>query len=149
MALLPVILCYECYSTISLTMPEDASIFNMWYYLGWGLCNEAGIMICMSLPFIFYLIGKSTNFVTVLYNNVKFFVAVFGIILTTSRGSYIFGLLIIALSYFALTKFRHKYTENQIKNVLNFINIELKEYMTGTLDSQNHTHSIPTGSLDT
>jgi hypothetical protein len=40
-------------------------------------------------------------------------------------------------------------TENQIKNVLNFINIELKEYMTGTLDSQNHTHSIPTGSLDT
>ena len=39
-------------------------------------------------------------------------------------------------------------SDNELNNIRNFVNIEAREYLTGTLDSQNHTHSIPTGDLD-
>ncbi len=102
MAFLPIILCYEnAYTAYSLKDTTD-NILKLWYYLGWGLCNESGIMICMSLPFIFYLIGNNEKIYCNIYNNLKVIIAIIGIVLTTSRASYLFGGLIILASYFGL-----------------------------------------------
>lgn len=102
MSFLPIILCYEnAYTAYSLKDTTD-NILKLYYFLGWGLCNESGIMICMSLPFIFYLIGNNEKIYCNIYNNLKVIVAIIGIVLTTSRGSYLFGGLIIATSYFGL-----------------------------------------------
>lgn len=102
MSFLPIILCYEnAYTAYSLKDTTD-NVLKLWYYLGWGLCNESGIMICMSLPFIFYLIGNNEKTYCNIYNNLKVIVAIIGIVLTTSRASYLFGGLIILASYFGL-----------------------------------------------
>ena len=102
MAFLPVIICYECSVTVYDLKNTTDDILRLWYYLGWGLCNEAGIMICFSLPFIFYLIGNEDNIHGNVYHNLKVVISIIGIILTTSRGSYLFGSIIIILSYLSL-----------------------------------------------
>ncbi len=101
MSFLIIILTAECLFKVhdlKLERPGE-SILNFWYYLGWGLCNEAGIMICTSIPFVFYLLGKQENIKGMIYQNIKIIIAVAGIIITTSRGSYLFGFIEIILLY--------------------------------------------------
>lgn len=75
----------------------DADILSFWYYLGWGLCNEAGILICLSFAFVFYLISQSENIWEMLLQFLKLICGFIGIILTTSRGAFLFGLGITGL----------------------------------------------------
>ena len=58
MSYLAIILAAECSLVVLSKRNEVSNILKLWYYMGWGLCNEAGIMICVSIPFIFYLMGN-------------------------------------------------------------------------------------------
>lgn len=89
--------------------PND-SIFSYYYFFGWGLCNEAGIMICMASPFIFYLIASSHSFKEIIYQFSKVVFSFLGVIFTTSRGSIIFFVLsfIICSIYICLKAKRKK-----------------------------------------
>lgn len=78
------------------------SIFHHSYYLGWGLCNEAGILFCLSIPFIFYLLGKQERLSGMIFQNSKILISAVGLVLTTSRGSYLFGFVEIGLLYLVL-----------------------------------------------
>ena len=58
-----VLLSFECVTKIrelSALFPEQ-NIFSFGYSLGWGICNEAGIMLCFSAPFIFITLIRSNN----------------------------------------------------------------------------------------
>lgn len=104
MSFLIIILACECGFKVydmKLERPED-SILQFWYYLGWGLCNEAGIMVCSALPFVFYLLGKQDKIGGMIYQNFKVIVGIIAIILTTSRGSYLFGLIEVIILYIIL-----------------------------------------------
>ncbi|MDE7162189.1 MAG: O-antigen ligase family protein, partial [Anaeroplasmataceae bacterium] len=102
MSYLAIILACECALKVYELKDTVDSIFDLWYFLGWGLCNEAGIMICVSLPFVFYLIGKQEKLTGMIFQNFKIIIGVIGIILTTSRGAYLFGLLEVGILYCVL-----------------------------------------------
>lgn len=91
MSYLGILLSLECGISVLQQMDTVDSIFDLWYYLGWGLCNEAGIMICFAMPFVFYLIFRSSNLKDLIFQCAKVFVLLIGLLLTTSRGSYLFG----------------------------------------------------------
>ena len=59
-------------------------------------------MICVSVPFIFYLMGKEEHLGGILFQNAKILIAIMGILLTTSRASYLFGLVEIGVLYVLL-----------------------------------------------
>ena len=69
----------------------DQNILSFTYYIGWGLCNEAGMILCVIMPFIFYELYKSNTPSLTALSLFKLFVLLIGIILTTSRGTYLFG----------------------------------------------------------
>ena len=109
-----IILFVEC--TIKVIELKDTvdNIFTLWYYLGWGLCNEAAIMILVALPFSFYLITKEKNVVLIIFEIFKIILGIIGVILTFSRGGYIFlpieiGLLTILLIIFNYKRSGFKY----------------------------------------
>lgn len=99
---LGVILAVECALRVWELKDATENIFALWYYMGWGLSNEAGIMICFAIPFVFYLMAKSESVKGILFENVKILVCIIGLLLTCSRGSYIFGFLEIGFFYVAL-----------------------------------------------
>lgn len=104
MSFLALILTVECafkVYEIKMKWPET-DILKMWYFLGWGLCNEAGILMCISISFSFYLLGKQDNVKGMMYQNAKILIGILGIVLTTSRGSYLFGLIEVGLFYLIL-----------------------------------------------
>ena len=108
MSYLAIILACECAFKVIELKDTVESILDLWYYLGWGLCNEAGIMICMSIPFAFYLMGKQEKLLGMVFQNSKIMIGALGIILTTSRGSYLFGFLEIGILYLVLMFFAKK-----------------------------------------
>ncbi len=61
------------------------------YNLGWGVCNEAGILLCFLAPIVAYLFIKTKNSYLKLFNLFILFLMAFAIIATGSRGSYLFG----------------------------------------------------------
>ena len=112
MSYLGVLIACQCIIKVYYLHPPMSEILNMWYYLGWGLCNEAGIMICLSIPFSFYLISKATQARVMFLHNLKIVLSIVGIILTTSRGSYLFGFsetIVLYIVTFFLTKDKFKY----------------------------------------
>ncbi len=102
MSYLAIILTCECALKVYELRNTVDSILKLWYYLGWGLCNEAGIMICVSLPFVFYLLNKQEKISGICFQNLKIMIGVVGIILTTSRGAYLFGFIEIFILYLLL-----------------------------------------------
>lgn len=102
MSFLVVILTCECAFKVYELKDTVSNILELWYYLGWGLCNEAGIMLCLSIPFAFYLLGKQDNLRGMAYQNLKIGIGIIGIILTTSRGTYLFGFIEVGCLYLAL-----------------------------------------------
>lgn len=94
-----VLLATECVSKILELSAQnpDANIFSFAYSLGWGICNEAGIMLCVSAPFIFITLIRSKNNVEIILAMVKLNILIIGILLTTSRGSYLFGFIELTL----------------------------------------------------
>lgn len=102
MSYLVLILTCECALKVYELKDTVPNILYLLYYLGWGLCNEAGIMICLSLPFTFYLLGKQESIKGMLFQNFKIIIGIIGIIFTTSRGTYLFGFLEIFILYIIL-----------------------------------------------
>ena len=96
-----ILLAFECMLKVYMLHKEmpDENILNFWYYLGWGLCNEAGIMMCVGLPFIFINMLKNNKLVNVLLGNIKLIIVCIGMLLTGSRGTFLFGYLELILLY--------------------------------------------------
>ena len=97
---------------IHIAQPE-LSLLSYWYYIGWGLCNEAGIMLCFIMPFTFYELYKSNKTSLSIISCVKLLFLLASIFLTTSRGSYIIGgiefvllFLVLAISKNELKSFK-------------------------------------------
>ncbi|MBE6137253.1 MAG: O-antigen ligase family protein [Erysipelotrichaceae bacterium] len=99
MGYLGIMLAGECVlSVISLHMQTpDGNIFSYWYYVGWGLCNEAGIIMCVALPFVFIPLVRTTEVSKILISLFKFAIIGVGMVLTGSRGTLLFGILEILL----------------------------------------------------
>ena len=110
---------------INSTDPElqaKNTIFDQWFYIGWGLCNEAGIMILFSIPFIAYLILKKEEKYNLIVQYLKLSLSVFGIILTTSRGSYI--MLLVELFIIALViTYKSKYRKIYFRLLISIISL--------------------------
>ena len=69
----------------------ELNLLSYWYYIGWGLCNEAGIVLCFIMPFSIYELYKSNNMKLSILSASKLLFLLLSIFLTTSRGSYIIG----------------------------------------------------------
>lgn len=91
---LAILLGYElAMELFRLKMAEpDRNIMSFTYYIGWGLCNEAGIILCFIMPFIFYeLISSKSNMIT-LISICKLFLSLAFVFITNSRGSLLFAI---------------------------------------------------------
>lgn len=88
----------------------DESILDFWAYIGWGLCNEAGIILCVIMPFVFYEFYQSKLMIMSLISLLKILIVFGGIAVTTSRGSILFGGLEAAalLSLSLILKYDYK-----------------------------------------
>ncbi len=67
------------------------------YRMGWGHCNEAGILILLGLPFLVIGLIKAENKKQLILPTIKFAIAIVGIICSTSRGTYLFGIFEVAV----------------------------------------------------
>ncbi len=109
-----VIISVECIYEVIQHKDTIDNIFKLAYYLGWGVCNEAAIMLLVALPFSFYIITKEKNVYLIIGELIKIVLAVVGVILTFSRGGYIFlpielGILIVLLIIFNYKRKGFKY----------------------------------------
>ncbi len=102
MSYLAILLAFECALKVYELKDTKDSIFELWYYMGWGLCNEAGLMICFSLPFTFYLLAHKVSIRGMIFDNLKILVSMAGLILSNCRGAYLFGFLEVGFLYLAL-----------------------------------------------
>lgn len=91
MSLLGILMAGECAFKVYELKDSVGSIFELVYYLGWGVCNEAGIMTCFSIPFTFYLLGKTPSVKGFLGWGMVLVISLIGLLLTTSRGAYLCG----------------------------------------------------------
>lgn len=106
MSFLGILMAGECTFKVLELKDSVDSIFELAYFLGWGVCNEAGIMICVSIPFTFYLLGRTTTVKGFLGWGVVLVITIAGLLLTTSRGAYLCGfieviILAVILVFFA------------------------------------------------
>lgn len=99
MGYLAILLASECaLKVIELhNIDPSGNIFSYWYYLGWGLCNEAGIIMCMCLPFLFIVMIQTKNIWKILYKLVFVGIIIIGMMFTGSRGTLLFGCIELAL----------------------------------------------------
>ena len=126
MSYLALILATQCFYTVFVLRNTVESFFDLWYFLGWGLCNEAGALMCMCIPFIFYLIAKSKDYSAIFGQLLKLFITLVGILATTSRASYLIGLVIficLAISLLFLSTNKKAYRNIFIFSV--FLSITL------------------------
>lgn len=93
MGYMAILLSFECgLKVLELHKLEPAKpILDFWYYLGWGLCNEAGILMLVGLPFVFVQLINADNASKVVVNLFKIGIICVGIVLTGSRGAFLFG----------------------------------------------------------
>lgn len=105
MSYLGVILAFECIFKIIALKDTVNNIFDLSYYLGWGVCNEAGILMCMGLPFNFYLLGKMNK--DWIYQLFKIIIVIVGMFLSMSRGTYIFGIIEFMILSVSLLFYSH------------------------------------------
>lgn len=111
MTYLAILIALECiYNVIIIhSQTPNQNVLNLWYYIGWGLCNEAGIMMCFLLPFIFVSVIKAEHKRNILAAFIKILIVLVGMILTTSRGTIIFGIFeLILLCIWSLIKSKKK-----------------------------------------
>ncbi len=67
------------------------------YNMGWGVCNEAGILMTVGIPFVFVDLIKAKKLDELLIPSGKIGIILFGMFASTSRGTYIFGLVLVFL----------------------------------------------------
>ena len=111
MSYLSILITLECIVCVinQFRYGEITSVFDAYYWLGWGLCNEAGIMLCFSVPFTFYIIAKKKKLLEILlYVFILLFTTV-GVLITTARGAYlVYALEVIALIVVTFFKAENK-----------------------------------------
>lgn len=113
---LAVLIAIECFLKLWVYHNEDPSvnILSFGYHIGWGVNNEAGIMILFCMPFIVYALIKSPNVgISAIILSILG-VSVIGLILTNSRGTYLFGAIEL-LALFILTII---YSKKRITNLI-------------------------------
>ena len=65
MQYLALLICCQIFIKVFAFMIEnpDLNVFSYGFSVGWGICNEAGIMLCVCMPFVFStLIQEKKNF---------------------------------------------------------------------------------------
>ncbi len=67
------------------------------YRVGWGHVNEAGILILLGLPFSIIGLVKADKISDVVVSMIKILISIVGIICSTSRGTYLFGILEVSI----------------------------------------------------
>ena len=95
MSYVAVLISLEVINTVykmHLANPE-ASVLSFWYYIGWGICNEAGILMCFTMPFIFIQLVKTERVSHLFVALFKLALVCVCIVLTTSRATYGIGAL--------------------------------------------------------
>lgn len=109
----------ECIAKVILLHEQDPNkpLLSMWYFLGWGLCNEAGIMICFGLPFLFMKTKSFSKWYEYIFFIFELAIIVVGMLVTTSRGTYLFGSILIVL----LTILSFVFSKNKIKYSLSIV----------------------------
>ncbi|MBR6071665.1 MAG: O-antigen ligase family protein [Acholeplasmatales bacterium] len=114
-----ILLSSECLLTVLKMHNENPNenILSFTYSLGWGICNEAGIMLCFCLPFVFYELIKTKNSIISIICVLKVFACLVGIVLTTSRAALLVGGF-EALVFFILTMI---FSKKKITNLVFFI----------------------------
>ncbi|MBQ7641093.1 MAG: O-antigen ligase family protein [Acholeplasmatales bacterium] len=118
-----IIIPIECIYKVSILAPTVDNMFTLHYFIGWGMCNEASIMILVALPFSFYLITKEKNIYLIMIEIVKIIMAIVGVIFTFSRGGYIFlPIELLALVTLAII---FNYKRNGFKYFVTCISISL------------------------
>lgn len=93
---LGLILAFQCMSeiyTLKVNYPNLKLSSITFYALGWGCCNEAGIILIMSFPFLFIDYANSKSLIYHLITTIKLLIIGVGVIFTYSRGAYLFGIL--------------------------------------------------------
>lgn len=68
--------------------------------VGWGIFNECGIMMLVTIPYIFYFIHKKKFYYLSI---IKLLIILIACFFTNSRGTYIFGIMIVILSLILLS----------------------------------------------
>ena len=82
--------------------------FTKGYRLGWGHCNEAGILILFGLPFTMISMVKADKISNIICSIIKLLISIVGIICSTSRGTYLFGCIeVCVLLIYTLIKSKH------------------------------------------
>lgn len=79
------------------------------YRLGWGHVNEAGILILLGLPFLTIGLIKAESKKELILPVIKLLVAIVGIVCSTSRGTYLFGIIeifVLLVYTFIVSKYR-------------------------------------------
>lgn len=71
--------------------------FSKGYNMGWGICNEAGILMMVGIPFIFVDLIKAKRLEELLIPSGKIGIVLFGMFASTSRGTYLFGFVLVLL----------------------------------------------------
>ncbi len=73
------------------------------YRVGWGHCNEAGILILFGIAFLTIDFVRAERKRDLILPFIKLVIAVVGIVASTSRGTYLFGgVLLVALTIYTL-----------------------------------------------
>ena len=97
MTYLGMLIAVECMIKVIELAGTVDNILELTYFLGWGVCNEGAIMICVAMPFTFYILGSSTKVKNILFNQLKVILMLVGVLLTTSRGGIIFSSIEVVL----------------------------------------------------
>ena len=90
----------------TLSIPNWWQSFNdMTQRLGWGMCNDAAMMIIVVAPLGFYKFIKEPVVKDKIFTLVKLFILFLGIIISNSRGGYLFGIPMFGLlAVYAIVK---------------------------------------------
>lgn len=95
--------------TLKVNYPNLVLSSITFYSLGWGCCNEAGIIMLMALPFIFMDLINKNRIVDYINFSIKILIVGLGITFTYSRGTYLFGILeLIVLAIYSFIKNQNK-----------------------------------------
>lgn len=99
---------------------------DFWYYLGWGLCNEAGIIMCLTLPFVFVLLYKTHSLRSIIIYFLAMSVIFCGIIYSGSRAAFLFGMC----EFFFMTIWVLIWSKERLKIISSFAVIFLSIVVT-------------------
>ncbi len=102
------LLSLECLFSIIRIKQSGGSLDDI-YSLGWGICNEAGIMILVAIPFCIYRIYKNIKSKEVFIDFMFLVVMILGIWCTKSRGAEGFLLILLGLCALVLLLYHKKY----------------------------------------